>query len=84
MKLNDTQRTIIAIIFFIGIGISLAGWIKLPKDLKRVEKKVEAVDTKNDETEDKVQSLAHNLDKYIAVNEGWKTMQMKMIEKKED
>ncbi len=50
------------ILFFIGIGIAFAGVAKIPEKVAKVEAKAEA-------TENNVQTLAANLDKYIAINE---------------
>ena len=48
------------VVFFVMVGVAFAGWIKLPAKVEKVEKQVE-------ETDDKVQSVATTLEKYIEV-----------------
>lgn len=80
-KLKEFKTLIGVIIFIFLAGVACAGWLKFPKRLERAEKKIEETEEKGEETKDNLKDLAHNLDKYIAVNEQWKTMQMKILEK---
>lgn len=57
---SDIKTWILLIIFFVGIGTAGAAWIKLPK-------RVDAVEKKQEETKDQVQSVAQTLEKYIEI-----------------
>ena len=58
--LTDIRTWIGLIVFFVMVGVAFAGFFKLPEKVKIVEKKQE-------ETDDKVQSVAATLEKYISV-----------------
>ena len=58
--LTDMKTWILLVVFFVGIGTAGAAWFKLPA-------RVEKVEVKTKETDDKVQSVAQTLEKYIEV-----------------
>lgn len=79
---SDIKVWLGLVMFFILIGFAFADVAKLPK-------KVESVEAKATATEDKVQKLSDNIDKYIAINEEQrksdketKELMLKLIEKK--
>ena len=57
---SDIKTYILLIVFFIGIGSAGAAIWKLPK-------RVEVVEEKQEQTNDKVQSVANTLEQYIEV-----------------
>ena len=60
--LSDIKTWVLLVVFFIGIGTAFSQVITLPK-------KVEEIDKKSRVTDNSVQQLASNLDKYIARQE---------------
>jgi len=56
--LTDVKTYILLVVFFVGIGTAGAAWIKLPK-------RVDAVEKKQEKTEDKVQEVAGTVDKFV-------------------
>jgi len=79
--LTDTRTIVTGVILIVAVAAGVTGWAKHPERLKTLE-------TKQVETEDSVQGLAQNVDKYIAVNEEYKHQQaeqqkllLKLIEK---
>ena len=57
-NLVNIKTLVITIIFFMGAGIATAGFFKLPARVEKVEKKTE-------ETDDKVQQVASTVDKFV-------------------
>ena len=74
---SDIKTWILLVVFFIGIGVAFASVIKLPKKVEDIEKKTEA-------TNDKVQSVAQTLEKYISVEMAKDIEKEKSESKKEE
>ena len=74
---SDIKTWILLIIFFVGIGTAGAAWIKLPKRMDAVEKKQE-------ENKDQVQSVAQTLEKYIEVEKTKEEMKEKSTKEEKE
>ena len=73
-KLNEYRVAIIAIAFFIFIGIAIAGWVKAPAIAKEAKKKAM-------EAKDSVQEVANTLKTYIIKQDA--VQEQKAIDDKE-
>jgi hypothetical protein len=68
--LGDIKTWVLLICFFGGVAFSVSSFAKLPNRVDKVEQKT-------NEAHDKVQKLAHSVDKYIEVQAAVREQQEK-------